>query len=233
MRGFFKKEGRSELINKVRRVQLLPAPEASQADAFHLSASGSSSGRPETIGIGRPIEVNNCTFLSKDQAQKERDIERNGGGSAMEVYQGDQEGGRPSASSSFMNYLGALNFNQRVSGRDQFVEAGKDSGESASTGAMDASPAGPTLPISTIGSPQMLGPNQLNPKPPPPPNARTARSADQADAMAMQVEKIYQQKEKEKEQYKAVLAQNENELEQAKDKSRGDLTKAKPSIRST
>ena len=63
---------REELINKLRRVQLIFASEASQADAFHLSASGSSSGRLETIGIGRPIEVRNCTLLSKDQAQKER-----------------------------------------------------------------------------------------------------------------------------------------------------------------
>ena len=99
-------ERREELINKLRRVQLIPASEASQADAFHLSASGSSSGRPETIGIGRPIEVRNCTFYSKDQSQKERETKRNGGGSAMEVDQGDQEGGRSSASTNFMNYLG-------------------------------------------------------------------------------------------------------------------------------
>ena len=63
-------ERREELINKLRRVHLILASEASQADAAHLSASGSSSGRPETIGIGRPIEVRSCTLYSKDQAQK-------------------------------------------------------------------------------------------------------------------------------------------------------------------
>ena len=207
---------REELINKLRRVQLLLASEASQAEAHHFSASGSSRGRPETAGIGRSAEVRNCTLLSKDQAQRERDIKRNGSGSAMEVDQGDQEGERPSASKNFMKFLGTLNFNQRASGRHQFVEAGKDNGQSASTGAMDAFPLGPTLPTSTIGSPQILVPNLINPKPPPPPNARPARNADQADAMATQVEKIYQQKEKEKEQYKAVLMQKENEFAQAK-----------------
>ena len=114
----------------------------------------------------------------------------------MEVDQGDQEGGRSSASKFFKNYLGTPNFNQRISGRDQLVEAGKGSGQSACTGAMDASPAGPTLPTSTMGSPQILGPNQINPTPPPPLNARTAWSADQVDAMATKVEKIYQQKDK-------------------------------------
>ena len=108
-----------------------------------------------------------------------------------------------------MNFLGTLNFNQRLSGRDQNVEACKDNGQSASAGAMDASPLGPTLPTSTMGSPQILGPNLINPKTPPPPNARPARDADQADAMATQVEKIYQQKEKEKEQHKADLMQSD------------------------
>ena len=52
-------ERREELTNKLRGVQLIPASEASQADAAHLSAPGSSSGRPDTIGIGRPIEARN------------------------------------------------------------------------------------------------------------------------------------------------------------------------------
>ena len=150
----------------------------------------------------------------------------------MEVDQGDQEGGRSAASKLFKNYLGTPNINQRVSGRDQPMEASKDSGQNGSIDALGASPAGPSLPISTMGSPQILGPNQINPPPPPPLHARTAQNADQADAMATKVEKIYQQKEKEKEQYKAVLAQKESELAEAKNKSGGNLTKSKPSIKS-
>ena len=133
-------ERREELINTLRRVQLLPASEASQADVYHLSAFGSSSGRPETIGIGRPIEVRNCTLYSKDQVQKEREAKRNGGGSAMEVDQGDQEGGMSSASKLFKDYLGTpqlhpKNYMQRPTCG---MEAGKDSGQNACTGAMDA-----------------------------------------------------------------------------------------------
>ena len=85
------------------------------------------------------------------------------------------------------------------------MEVNRDSVQTGFSGAMDASPAGPTLPISTIGSPQIFGPNQINPPPPPPLHARTVQSADQADAMAIKVEKVDQQKEKEKEQYKAVF----------------------------
>ena len=107
------------------------------------------------------------------------------------------------------------------------MEAGKDNGQSASTGAMDASPLGPTLPTSTMGSPQILGPNLINPKPPPPPNARPIQDADQADAMATQVEKIYQQKEKEKEQYKAVLMQQDSKLAQVKEKVQRELDQSK------
>ena len=128
-----------EVLNELRRVQMLPASEASLAEVHHLSTSGSSRGRPETAGIGRSSEVRSCTLFSKDQAQRERDTKRNGHGSAMEVDQEDQEGERRSASKSFMSFIGTLNFNQRPLGRDQNVEAGKDNGQSASTGAMDAS----------------------------------------------------------------------------------------------
>ena len=54
-------------------------------------------------------------------------------------------------------------------------------------------------------------------------HARTDQSADQADAMAIKVEKIYQQKEKEKEQYKAVLAQKESEIAEARENFQREL----------
>ena len=166
------------------------------------------------------MEAMNFLFWGKDQAQKEREAKRNGDCSAMEVDQGDHEGGRSSAFLISKMYFGSPNFNQRVSGRDQFMEASKDSGQSGFTDAMDASPAGPTLSFSTMGSPQILGRNQINPPPPPPLHARIDQNADQADAMATKVEKIYKQKEKEKEQYKADLAQKESELAEAKEKMR-------------
>ena len=206
---------------------MLPASEASLAEVHHFSTSGSSRGRPETAGIGRSSEVRSCTLVSKDQAQRERDTKRNGHGSAMEVDQEDQEGERPSASKNLMILLGTLNFNQRHLGRDQNVEAGKDNGQSASTGAMDASPLGPTLPTSTRGSPQIFGPNLINPKLPPPPNARPARDADQADAMATTVEKIYKQKDKEKEQYKVVLMQKDSEIAQVTSKFQREFDQSK------
>ena len=106
----------------------------------------------------------------------------------MEVDQGDQERERLSASKNF--FLGIPFFNQRLPGREQTVESGKDNGQSASIGAMDASPLGPILPTSTMGSPQVLGPNLINPKPPPLQTARAIRDAEQADAMATQVENI-------------------------------------------
>ena len=114
----------------------------------------------------------------------------------MEVGHDDQEGGRQPAQKKNMSFIGTPNFNQRSSSRDQNTEAGKDSGQSVSTGAMDASPLGPTLPTTTGGSPKVLVPNLVVPKPPPPPNARPARDPAQADAMATRVEKIFQQKEK-------------------------------------
>ena len=109
----------------------------------------------------------------------------------MEVDQGDQESGWPSASNKF--FIGTPDFNQRPSGG----EASKDNGQSARTGPMDPSLLGPTLP--TSASPQVLGPSLINPRPPPPPAARAAQDPDQADAMAIRVENISQQKEKEKE----------------------------------
>ena len=105
-----------------------------------------------------------------------------------------------------------------VAGRDQPMEANRDSVQNGFSDAMDAFPAGPTLPFSTIGSPRIFGPNQINPPPSPPQYARPAQSADQADAMDIKVVKVHQQKEKEKEQYKAVLAQKESELAEAKEK---------------
>ena len=57
-------ERREELINKFRRVQLLPASEASQADAAHLNAPGSSSGRPDTTAHSRPTEARNFLISS-------------------------------------------------------------------------------------------------------------------------------------------------------------------------
>ena len=84
---------------------------------------------------------------------------------------------------------------------------------------------GPTLPTSM--SPQVLGPNLINPLPPPPPTARTARDPDRSDAMAAEVERFVQQKEKEKKQYKAVLKQKDNELAQAREHFQRDLDQSK------
>ena len=122
----------------------------------------------------------------------------------MEVDQGDQESERPTASNHF--FLGTPDFNQRLPGG----EVSRDNGKSASTEPIDASPLGPTLPTSM--SPQVLGPNLINPQPPPPPTARTARDPDRSDAMAAEIERIFQQKEKEKEEYNAVLKQKDDEL---------------------
>ena len=199
---------------------MLSSSEASHAEAYQFSTAESSRGRLETAGMGRSATVRSCTLLSKDQAQRERDTKRIGHGSAMEVDQEDQDGEKQTASNNFMSFIGTLSCNQRPLGRDQNGEAGKDNGQSASTGAMDASPLGSTLPTSTVGSPKILGPNLVNPKPPPPPNATPARDAAQADAMATTVEKIYQQKDKEKEQDKAVLMQKNNEMAQAREKQR-------------
>ena len=103
------------------------------------------------------------------------------------------------------------------------MEANRDSVQNGFSVAMDASSAGPTLPISRIGSPRTIGPNQINFPPPPPQHARPVQSANQADVMAIKVEKLHQQKEKEKEQYKAVLAQKESELAEAKEKFQREL----------
>ena len=65
---------REELLNKLRRVQMLPSSEASQAEAHQPSTAESSRGRLETAGMDRSAEVRSCTLLSKDQAQRERDI---------------------------------------------------------------------------------------------------------------------------------------------------------------
>ena len=92
---------REELITKLRGIQTTPATEASQAAARYLSTAGSSRGRPETAGSGRPADEKGCTLKSKDQAQIERETKRNGGGSAMEVDQGDQESERFTASNIF------------------------------------------------------------------------------------------------------------------------------------
>ena len=195
---------------------MLPGSEASQAESrevcersqvYQFSAAESSRGRREIAGIGTSAKVRSNTLPIKDQAQREEDTKRIGHSSAMEVDHEDQEGVRQPAQKNFMSFIGAPSFNQRPFQRDQHVETGKDNGQSASTGAIDASPQGPTLPTATVSSPKVLGPNLVTPKHPPPPNARPARDAAQADAMATTVEKIYEQKEKEKEQYKAVLMQ--------------------------
>ena len=125
----------------------------------------------------------------------------------MEVDQEAVEGGRSSGSKLFKNLFGTPNFNQRVAERDQPMEANRDSMQNGFSVAMDASPAGPTLPTSTIGSPRIFGPNQINLPPSPPQHARPVQSADQADAI--------RQKENKKEQYKAVLAEKESEFAEA------------------
>ena len=135
----------------------------------------------------------------------------------MEVDKKGVEGGRSSGSKLFKNLRGNPSFNQRVAGRDHPMEANKDSVQNGFSVAMDASPAGPTLPFSTVGSPRIFGPNQINHPPPPPQHARPVQRSDQADAMAIKVEKFHQQKEKEKEQYKAVLVQKESERAETKD----------------
>ena len=74
--------------------------EASKVDAV-VCAFGLSSGRQQTIGIGRPIEARIYVHFKINKIEME--AKRNRGGSAMEVDQGDQEGGRSSASTLFKN----------------------------------------------------------------------------------------------------------------------------------
>ena len=62
----FPQHRREELLNKLRRVQLLPSSEGSQVEARQFSTAESSRGRPETAGIGRSPEVRSCTLFSKD-----------------------------------------------------------------------------------------------------------------------------------------------------------------------
>ena len=128
----------------------------------------------------------------------------------MEVDEGDLESERRAGPKNF--FAGTPNFSQRPLG----AEDSKVPSHSASTGPSDFSPLGATLP--TVSSPQVLGPSGVNPKPPPPPVGRSEQTTRQVDAMAIQVEKIFQQKEKEKEQFKMVLKQKEAELAQAKEK---------------
>ena len=137
----------------------------------------------------------------------------------MEVDEGDLESERRAGPKIF--FAGIPIFNQMPLG----AEDSKIPSHNASTVPSDFSPLGATLP--TVSSPQVLGPSGVNPKLPPPPVGRPEQNAGQSDAMAIHVEKIFQQKEKEKEQFKVVIKQKEAELAQAKEKFQRDFDQSK------
>ena len=66
-------------------------------------------------------------------------------------------------------------------------------------------------------SPLVLGPRGQWPSVPQPPEPpRTVRTTVQVDAMAIQVEKLCQQRIREAEEFKTILAQRDVEMEEAK-----------------
>ena len=112
----------------------------------------------------------------------------------MEVDQRNAGGSIASGSKQFKHLFGTHNFDQRALPRDPALDANQEGAQKGHSVPMDESPTGPTLPITTVGTPKVLGPKQPPPTPPQP--IRQAGNADQSDAMAVQVEKLHEQRKK-------------------------------------
>ena len=110
--------------------------------------------------------------------------------------------------------LGTPNFDQRALFDSPFHGPNQD--EQDVSVAMDVAPISPTLPT-VAASPIVLGPRRQPPSVPQPPEPpRTVPTPAQADAMAIQVEKLSQQRIRGAEQYKTTLAQRDVEMEETK-----------------
>ena len=71
----------------------------------------------------------------------------------------------------FKHLVGIFNFDQRAFPRYPALEANQEGAQNGHSVPMDASPTGPTLPTTTIGTPKLLGPKQV------PPNAAAVNQA--------------------------------------------------------
>ena len=111
--------------------------------------------------------------------------------------------------------LGTPNFDQRPFLESVNLGVRAEGAQHDNSVPMDAFPISFILPMATFASSLVCGPKFQAPPPPPQP-PRPVRTADLSDAMAVQVEKLSNQRTRDADHFKAVLAQSEVEMEETK-----------------